>query len=488
MKLRRRRWGIIVTAAALVLVLAFAAYHLFLPDPRAMAYLTMQVNPALQLSLDREHKVIGVKGVDEGGKALVAQLGIIKNMELPQALREITDVLMDGGFLRPEVRIVVVLHPIDEREEENLPGLSAIAHQAVTARLVEIGVQIKVISQVISEDLYDTAFDEGLLPADFVDLIEAGVSENTIKSIIGLGKELGIEQELFLEEFDTIASAVEDMDEAGITANATTELIREAMRVDPSLEEVATITAAMIDLHEAGATQENIMAVFRLVEGQIAANITTRALLLEEFTTITAAKIDMIEAGITTAANASAILEGAMRVDPSLEEVATITAAMIDLHEAGATQENIMAVFRLVEGQIAANITTRALLLEEFTTITAAKVDLLDAGVTAEIALAVLRTALAADPKLEELTIITAAMIVLIEEGLSEEEALARIQAAIEADPTLQKFEEEVNELEEAAEEPQADLDEEAPVKPEDESQVQETVVTPTNIATQTQP
>ncbi|MFW0858572.1 MAG: hypothetical protein AAGB97_00030 [Dehalococcoidia bacterium] len=244
-KLRRQKWGIIVTAA--VLILAFAAYQLLLPGPQAMAYLTMQVNPALRLSLDREHKVIGVEGLDEDGKALLAHLDI-QNKELQQALQEITDVLMDRGFLRPEVRVVIVLHPIDARVAEDLPGLSAIAHQVVTDRLVEIGVQIKVVSQVITKDLYETAIEKGLLPAAYTDLIEAGLSEDSITSIIGLGNELDIEQELFLEEFDTIASAMIDMAETGITGDAAMAMIREAMKADPSLEEVAIIIAAEIDL------------------------------------------------------------------------------------------------------------------------------------------------------------------------------------------------------------------------------------------------
>jgi len=474
-KLRRQRWGIVVTAAALI-ILALAAYQLFLPGPRVMTYLTMQVNPALQLSLDREHKVIGVEGLDEDGEVLVAQMDI-QNKGLQQALQEITDALMAGGFLGPERRIVIVLHPIDEREEENLPDLSAIAHRAVADRLVEMNVQFKVVIQVITKDLYETAIGKGLLPASYVDLIGVAVSEDSIKSIIELGNQLGIEQELFLKEFDTIASAMIDMVEAGITEAAAIDVLREAMKADPNLEKVATIVADVIDLVEEGMSEadalDKVKAAIGIdpeqepqeelqdepvvdpeqepqeeLEAEVGPAAATQildmqtelgldpALFKEELSTIAASFTDMVEAGITVE-NALSILRSSLAADPTLEELTTITAAMIDLHEVGASQDDIMATFTLLEEQIAAGV-KRDLVLEEFSTIVSAQIDMLDAGISASVALAVLAEAMIADPKLEELTTITSAMIdLVVDEGISAEVALRRIEDAIKADPTL---------------------------------------------------
>ena len=315
--------SLLLTALLVVSVFAMGC-----PPPRAMAHLTMQVNPALQLSLAREHKVIGVEGLDEDGKALLAQLDV-QNKGLRPALQEITDVLMDGGFLRPEARVVITLHPIDERREKDLPNLSATAHQAVTDRLVEIGVQIKVVSQVITKDLYETAIEKGLLPAAYADLIEAGVSEDSIMSISGLGSKLNIEPGLFLEEFSTIVAAMIDMIEAGIPEAGAMALLEEALKADPSLEEVATITAAIVDMHEAGLTLEHSLAVLALHQELEELGI-ARETFLEEFSTIVAAMIDMAEAGIPEA-DAMALLREALKADPSLEELTTIIADRIDL-------------------------------------------------------------------------------------------------------------------------------------------------------------
>ncbi|MBT9162822.1 MAG: hypothetical protein DDT27_01387 [Dehalococcoidia bacterium] len=405
---------IMLIPLALLLTMSLILAGCPAPVRVAVANLAMQVNPALQLSLDREHKVIGVEGLDEDGKALLAQLDV-QNKELRQALQEIIDVLMDGGFLTPEVRVVIVLHPIDVRVEEDLPHLSAIAHQAVTGRLVEIGVQIKVVSQVITEDLYENAIEEGLLPADYIDLIEAGVSADSIKSIIGLGKELHIEQELFLEEFDTTASAMIDMVEAGITEEAAVALLKAALKADPSLEEVTTITAGIVDMHEAGLNPEQVLALLALHKELADLGIAIAPeTFLEEFSTIVAAMIDMTDAGITEA-DAMAMIREALKADPSLEEVTTITAGIVDMHEAELTPEYSLAVLRLHKELGVLGIAPETF-LEEFSTIVAAMIDMAEAGIRGDAAMAMIREAMKADPSLEEVAIIIAAEIDLVDE------------------------------------------------------------------------
>jgi lipopolysaccharide biosynthesis regulator YciM len=162
--------------------------------------------------------------------------------------------------------------------------------------------------------------------------------------VLALQGELGLDPALFKEELGTMAAALEDMIDAGITPGNALAILRGALVADPKMEELATITAAMIDLHEAEATQANIMAVFRLVEEQVAAGL-NRTLLLEEFSTIIAAKIDMMDAGIA-AASAVAVLNSTLTADPTLEELTTITAAMIDLVEKGLSPEEALARIR----------------------------------------------------------------------------------------------------------------------------------------------
>ncbi|GFP22208.1 hypothetical protein HKBW3S06_01435, partial [Candidatus Hakubella thermalkaliphila] len=282
--------------------------------------------------------------------------------------------LREAGLLSAERKLVVALYPVGDRlGEAELATLVGTADQALRDYLAEHGLPVEVVSVVLTAKLYDATRAAGLLPVDYADLV-AAVGPQATTAVLDLQEKLGIDPALFREEFGTIAAALVDIIEAGITEEAALSILERALVADPGLEELTTITAAMIDLHEAGATQESIMAVFTLVEEQVAAGI-ERALLLEEVSTIVAAKIDLLEAGI-----------------PEAE------------------------------------------------------------------ALTALKAALVADPGLEELTTITAAVIDLVEEGLSVEEALARVEAAIKADPTLERF----DDLIEAAGEEKEEVDEPA--------------------------
>jgi hypothetical protein len=329
-----------LVASLLVVVLALGAYAAFFTAPQAVASLTLQVNPVVTLTLDRENNVIDIKGLDSEGEALLAGLNVT-GLEVSAALRTIAEAMRGAGFLGLEQEIVLVLHTIEDRLAE--PALATLAdtvRQTLDGYLTEQGLLAEVKVAVVTAELVDVANAIGLLPADYIDLVDA-VGAPIALQVLNLQKELDLDQALFKEELSTIAAALIDMKEAGIAADNALVILKGALAADPKLEELTTITAAMVDLHEAGATQEDIMALFNLVEGQIAAGI-DRILVLEEITTITAAKVDLLEAGIPAAA-ALAAIKTAMVADPKLEELTTITAAMIDLTEKGLSKEEALA-------------------------------------------------------------------------------------------------------------------------------------------------
>jgi len=333
-KLSKPKWGIII--AILVLISVLVIYQLFFRVSEVVTQVTMQVNPVLQLSLDKKNRVISVTGIDEDGKALLAQL-TVQGMEIDQALLETTNVLMDEGFLIPENRIVIVLHSVDDKRVDILPNLETIVYQAVVGRLAELNLPINVVSYIIDSELYKVANEEGMFPDDYADLLEANMSNENILSIFGFGKEFGIEETLFLEEFNTITAEMIDMTEAGIAETTIMEVMRITLQVDPSLEELSTITAGMIDMHEAGVAPEHSLTLYRELE----VLGVTQEIFLEEFSTVVSEMINMIEVGIT-AAIAIDILRTAMQVDPSLEELSTITAEAIDLKEAGVPEDEVL--------------------------------------------------------------------------------------------------------------------------------------------------
>ncbi|GFP41229.1 hypothetical protein HKBW3C_00355, partial [Candidatus Hakubella thermalkaliphila] len=333
-------WKFSAVAAVVMVFLALGVYLAFFAAPRAVAGLALQVNPAVNLTLDERNNVIDAEGLDEQGELLLAELDVI-GKEVQEALRAIAGALREAGLLSAERKLVVALYPVGDRlGEAELATLVGTADQALRDYLAEHGLPVEVVSVVLTAKLYDATRAAGLLPVDYADLV-AAVGPQATTAVLDLQEKLGIDPALFREEFGTIAAALVDIIEAGITEEAALSILERALVADPGLEELTTITAAMIDLHEAGATQESIMAVFTLVEEQVAAGI-ERALLLEEVSTIVAAKIDLLEAGIPEA-EALTALKAALVADPGLEELTTITAAVIDLVEEGLSVEEALA-------------------------------------------------------------------------------------------------------------------------------------------------
>jgi len=329
-----------IVASLIVGVLALGTYVAFFATPRAVASLSLQVNPAVNLTLSGRNTIIDAEGLNAQGEELLAKIDV-RGKEVQAALRLISGALHETGLLGPTQQVVVALHTIDDRlTASELITQAGNVRQALLGYMNEQGLSVEVKVGVVTDELLAVAEALDLLPIDYVDLVaEVGHSQAT--EVLKLQKELGLDPILFKEELSTIGASLIDLVEAGIAENNALAILRLALLADPKLEELTTITAAMIDLHEVGATQADIMALFSLVEEQIAAGM-DKTLLLEEITTLSAAKIDLLEADIP-AAEAMAILKAAMAADPKLEELTTITAVMIDLTEKGLSKEEALA-------------------------------------------------------------------------------------------------------------------------------------------------
>lgn len=328
-----------LVAVFAVVALVVGGYMAFF-TPRAVASLALQVNPAINLTVSGKDRIMAAEGLDAQGDALLEGLKL-EGKKLEDALRMIAEELHKAGLLDPERRIVIALSPIENKlAQTELTALTETVRGTLDGYLKEQGLSVKVVSVEITGELAESAREAGLLPDDYVDLVEEAGSELAMK-VLELQAELDIDPELFSDEFDTIAAGMLDMLEAGMTEDAALAILKGSLVADPELEELSTIVAATIDLHDVGATAEDIMAVLALVEAQLAAG-TDRELLLEEITTFTAAMVDLLEAGVKAEA-ALAMLKTAMEADPTLEELTTITAAMADLIEAGLTEAEALA-------------------------------------------------------------------------------------------------------------------------------------------------
>jgi len=455
----RRLW---FAGPAIALLMVAVVYQVALRPVRAAAFVTIQVNPSIELGINRRQAVVSVQGLDDAGKAILATLDLAgrRNRPLEEVLTVFTDRLVAENKIGVGGRVVLTVRAVDENMLRVVQDISDQARTAVTERLATAGVKAEAVGLVVDKDLYEGAVKLGFLPAAYAELIALDLANESVLYVLALAGELGIDNKVFSEEIDTFAAAIEDLRAAGVPEAQTLAVIRAAVEADPSLDEISTITAGIIDLVEAGVPLEQGMAILAM---QTDATLKLDPeVFREEVTTLMAALVDLHESGITGDA-ALAVIRAAAKADPSLEEISTITAGIIDLVEAGVPLEQGMAILAM---QTDATLKLDPeVFREEVTTLMAALVDLHESGITGDAALAVIRAAVEADPALEEIDKVTDAVVKLTEGGLTHDAALTTVKEALAQDPTLEKFEEILGiEIEEPA-------GEEKPDDPEEEKE-----------------
>jgi len=95
--------GRIIAAAAcfvLVFFLGFAAYRYLLPTA-AYAYVGLDVNPSLELTVNKDYRITGGKAFDPEGEA-VLQEADINGQEISRAFSEIVELCNEKGYLQTE--------------------------------------------------------------------------------------------------------------------------------------------------------------------------------------------------------------------------------------------------------------------------------------------------------------------------------------------------------------------------------------------------
>jgi hypothetical protein len=430
-KARRRYLLPVVSLLVLALVSQFAL------QPVEAAFVTLEVNPSVEIGVDRRGLVVSAQGLDEAGKALLAAVRWTSLRQRPfdEVLASLTDRLIAENRVAPGGRVVVTVRAVSG--EPAVQDISAQARKTVDRVLANAGVQAATVGTVVSNELYQAAARLKFSPADYYELAALGLKDATVVKVLALAGELGIDTQVFIDEMDTVAGALADLKAAGFTEEQALQAVRAALAADPTLEESSTIVAGVIDLYEDGVPLEQVMAILAL-QHDLALKLEP-GVFLEEVTTLMAALADLYEANITGEA-ALALMRAAIVADPTLEESSTIVAGVIDLYEDGVPLEQVMAVLAL-QHDLALKLDDGAF-LEEVTTLLAALADLYEANVTGETALALIRAAAGADPALQDIEEVIDAAIELVEAGETPAGAVAKVMQAVAADPSMQKLEE----------------------------------------------
>ncbi|WP_409294610.1 anti-sigma factor domain-containing protein [Peribacillus sp. SCS-26] len=111
----RRRNAVLLSAAA-VFLLILGLLPMF-SSKEASAYMTLDVNPSFELSLDDELKVINLHGLNGDGKKLKTRLASWKDKSVQKVMDIILAESRKSGYLKDEDEIILAAVPLDDSKE-----------------------------------------------------------------------------------------------------------------------------------------------------------------------------------------------------------------------------------------------------------------------------------------------------------------------------------------------------------------------------------
>lgn len=122
-KKRRPHYGRLVPAFCLLLLcLGFGTWRLYAAP---VAHITIDINPSVELQINRWDKVVDVKGLNPDGEALAQSLSV-RFWDYPQAVEEILQTpLVEEAVAQGETLAVGVMGDDPQRREEMLEVLAS---------------------------------------------------------------------------------------------------------------------------------------------------------------------------------------------------------------------------------------------------------------------------------------------------------------------------------------------------------------------------
>ena len=102
------RLRVAAVAAGLVIALMVPGMYLYANRPLpAMAYVSVDINPGVDLGVDARGRVVSAEPTNEDGSAVLTRARVLR-LQLEQALKNLTEAAIQAGFLTSQNSLVVV--------------------------------------------------------------------------------------------------------------------------------------------------------------------------------------------------------------------------------------------------------------------------------------------------------------------------------------------------------------------------------------------
>ncbi|MGB8954286.1 MAG: anti-sigma factor domain-containing protein [Tumebacillaceae bacterium] len=162
-----------VAACLLLAVGFFGSQSLVGSDPKAYAYVSVDINPSIELSIDENHKVVDAKGLNQDGEQVLTDLKL-QGVPVEEAISRLAEMAKSKGYLNEQTEVLITASlagTADAGSELDQIENSLVAKvQQVTST---IGAAVDVEGIVVSQDVRKAAQEAGVSPGKYAFYLSA---------------------------------------------------------------------------------------------------------------------------------------------------------------------------------------------------------------------------------------------------------------------------------------------------------------------------
>lgn len=214
------RLAVVCASLAAVLSLGGFSYNLYFTES---AYVDMDVNPSIALTLNRFDRVLDAAPYNDDGAAILQNMDV-RHQSCEQAVESLLTEMIRQGYLKTDGLVTVTIQTDSDHAQQKMLGE---IQESIDSLLVSQNAEALTDVFPVSGEVRDCAHDYNLSPAKYLAItqlqeVDPGASyeqcaEHSISEIRQLTEEHcnGHHEEAATEEEEDTAETPEDMEPAG---------------------------------------------------------------------------------------------------------------------------------------------------------------------------------------------------------------------------------------------------------------------------------
>ncbi|MCM1290133.1 MAG: hypothetical protein NC132_05250 [Corallococcus sp.] len=142
----KKKFGAIILSVFLAVTMcSLTACNLFNPDKpdgdtEKLAYVSLDINPAVELIVDKDNKVVSVRGENEDGQVLLYEETGIEGEKIDDAINKITDLAVKYGYLDENNKVVDTI--VSSGDNDFATEILSKVNTSITATAANLGLTV----------------------------------------------------------------------------------------------------------------------------------------------------------------------------------------------------------------------------------------------------------------------------------------------------------------------------------------------------------